>query len=347
MKRNLLSLLLAGLMLTSCNTEGKKDYFTVTYHYNYGQEDQIYVTQVIYPEQKLTTPEEPNREDYVFSGWFNDVEGTSKFEGFDNYVNEDIHLYATWRDYESLTDIEKIEKFIKKIESLNGNVTSSYVQQTGTIIYYFIPYQFDFGINRSYTRYKDITVVDYYGVNEDTPYAQEQYLYDDKNFYVCFKDLEDDSNSFKETAKFSEREINTFLDINFTNINFGLLKELSTHLKNGVEEDEVYYEFDFNYTKVDTNELTYSFSFFYQHNVYSENMGTWYSDIYNLNCGLSFENGKIKGSKVISSYLMALGDELYQGEEFTTETRYYINSEYPEFTGTRFNPNDFKEDTSQ
>ena len=47
---------------------------------------------------KITKPEDPTREDYIFSGWYKDAEHTAAWDFDKDVVNGDITLYARWSE---------------------------------------------------------------------------------------------------------------------------------------------------------------------------------------------------------------------------------------------------------
>ena len=80
--------------VVACTQQKKNEGYTATFSLNYsGAPDAIEVT--IGEDGKITPPEEPQRDDYIFSGWYKDSIGLNEFS-FDESVTSDIRLFAKW-----------------------------------------------------------------------------------------------------------------------------------------------------------------------------------------------------------------------------------------------------------
>lgn len=341
-----LAFVLAGLLLTACNKEtlNEKTFYNVTFHLKDNVENETVFTYVVKKDQKLQQPDEPIRENYVFSGWFADENLETEFTGFDNYIQQDMDLYAQWGDFESLSDVEKMDRFIRRLEKLTGSVANSYTKETGTLIYYSpVAAQYDFYSEIERNRYKDISIVDYYDENK-TYYASQQFLYDNQYFYNLYKDFEVDKNSYKKQARFDASSVEWFLDISLVNVHLGLIKDVSTKLKNGATEEDLVYEFvNLNYTAIDPEDATktFSFEFYVDYMTVSEELGL-VEEIYGVTGGISFANGRIERSKIIEQYTFVLQGEYQMATQVVSETSYKTGSSFAEYSGERFNPANFE-----
>ncbi len=353
--------------LASCSSsDANKDYYIVTYHYNFeGAPKDVYLKQYVMKDQDLMKPAEPNRVDYAFSGWCTDKEGKRQYRYFDEYVEKDLDLYASWKTYDSLSDVEKINRFIERVESLSGNVMTTSEQYNETIIYGFMGTGFSSKEDRLYQRYADITTADYTAYSKNasgeevgTLIGKEQYFYDDSKFYRIYNDEDTTSSTNDSTyaeANFNENNVENFLNINYANRNFSILKELADSLAypvDGVEidygtdvtEDQQNYnkEFNFNYTYVTSETVNYSFSLIYYRGRYSDEMGAYVEEIYELEYGFGLTNGFIDRSKTVEQYVFAIGGEIYQLQEITKEASYTQGPTDRPFTGEKYNPEDYK-----
>lgn len=80
--------------IAACNTDTTSNGYTATFSFNYSNApDAIY--QSVGADGKITPPEEPTRDGYVFSGWYKDSIGLNEFS-FDDVVTSDIRLFAKW-----------------------------------------------------------------------------------------------------------------------------------------------------------------------------------------------------------------------------------------------------------
>ncbi len=59
------------------------------------------IEKIIYKDgEAIQEPEKPNKEGYIFVGWYEDEDYTKKFD-FNNLINKDIVLYAKWEKIEN------------------------------------------------------------------------------------------------------------------------------------------------------------------------------------------------------------------------------------------------------
>ena len=94
--------------------------YTVTFESNGGSEVEA---QIIAEGEKVTEPEDPTREGYIFSGWYTDKEFTNAYD-FDTPVTVDIVLYAKWEedtgDYCTVSFVLILDdEFVTNIESFH------------------------------------------------------------------------------------------------------------------------------------------------------------------------------------------------------------------------------------
>ncbi len=66
--------------------------------------DQVLSTTAVRKGAKVTAPEDPVREGYVFTGWYRDAACTQSFD-FVTAITEDLTLYAGWEQEDTPSDI--------------------------------------------------------------------------------------------------------------------------------------------------------------------------------------------------------------------------------------------------
>jgi len=344
--KSILLTLFILLSVTACNSDKNNSNNvneiqtkTVVFDLNYDIEDDTYLNLTIFNGQTLSEPKEPNRRDYVFNGWYLDETCETKFEGFNEVVEDNLTLYASWTPFNELKDNVKIDRFIKKLKGLSGNVGKAIVELEGVETYYS-PMQESqpFYQEMEYNRYKDITTVDYYTKDRESKFVEQQYFYDDNYFYNIFNVLqEEDGVSYKETAKFNEQKINTHLDIDFMNLYGSLLVSLSDQIKNGHSYNEMNYAFDINDTYIDEYSQNYECQLYYHATIDSASVGLAES-IYRMEFGFSFINGKIRRSRVVQQYMFAINGEAQSVIENNIYTTYELVDQYQDFDGVRLDP---------
>ncbi len=92
-------------------------YYTVTFDPDGGSE----TTPVRVPRNgKLTKPEDPLREDYVFDGWYTEEELENPYD-FDRIVKNNINLYAKWRK----SDVSDVLNTKEHFAYINGYTDST------------------------------------------------------------------------------------------------------------------------------------------------------------------------------------------------------------------------------
>lgn len=358
MKKNNIVVLIMLLTVTGCNISNNtnsssnlstskientstKKYVNVKFDLNYDIENDLYLDYILFENQTLKEPEEPNRRDFVFGGWYKDEECKVKFEDFNTVIKDDLTLYASWSDYESLEDYEKINKFVEKIKKYSGNVSSATVVEEGIERYYTPMDQiFPFYQKIEYNRYQDITTADYYD-EENNKFAEQQFFYDKNYFYNIFKDIENNGqdNSVR-TAKFNDKNIESHLSIDMINLYGSLLVSLANQIKEGHNYDEMDYDFTFNYTHLDRYQINYSFILNYYTYYESVEVGS-VEEIYMMEFGLTFVNGMIKKSKVVQQYMMGIQGEVQYAIEDTINTEYESVGQFENYNMDKFNPLDF------
>ncbi len=351
MKNKVLNLLcitsFLGIMV-ACNNEVEKK--TITYYYN-DPENTVYQTQQLAVNEGLIEPEEPNRKDLVFDGWYLDKEGKNAFEGFNKPITEDLTLYASWYDYDDLEDYEKIQKFIDKLQSAEGNVSAVTQRISGTQRYYTpVDYLFPIGETQTYHRYEDILTVDKYSLEDakEVLYEQQQFFYDQDNFYSLTKDIENSGrDDAKVTSKYNKNKVETFLNIGFTQMSFACLRTVLDVAENGASHTQQIYDISgLNYTDFSLTDNSYEFSFDYIQDDYSEELGAYVTQVFQYEVGVSFLNKKISRSNVREKYIFAIDDEAWQVADTYVKSEYTITDKYEAYSGTRFNPDDFPVQTA-
>lgn len=76
----------------TASLDPNKTYYTVTWHYNNGEDD---ADTPIEADTRVFEPDTPDRDGYVFSGWYTD-EALSEEYVFGSKIDADIELYANW-----------------------------------------------------------------------------------------------------------------------------------------------------------------------------------------------------------------------------------------------------------
>lgn len=115
--------LVAALMLALTLCTALADEGTATF---YLSEDEVYETQTFTLGEWLEEPDAPQRESYVFDGWYTDAAGENKFS-FNSRCEEDIKLYAGWRK------VYVFEAEYTDLEGRQGNGYSGNTSGTGLI----------------------------------------------------------------------------------------------------------------------------------------------------------------------------------------------------------------------
>lgn len=358
MKKNIVLTILLLLSATACNSNSNSSTSSsssnkpvqrpikiVNFDLNYETEEDTYLNLTIFNEQVLLEPKEPSRRDYVFNGWYLDETCENKFEGFNQSVNDDMTLYASWTPFEELTDDVKIDRFIAKVKELSGNVSKATVQKEGLETYYTpIEGSFPFYEEVEYNRYKDITTVDYFYTDENNEvinYAQYQHFYDDQYFYSIFNDIEGHGiDSYKETIMFHEAKIDKYLNIDCMNLYSSLLATLSSQIAYGHSYDELDYSFTLNDTHFDEYSESYECELDYYTYIESPEVGA-VEEVYMMEFGFTFVNGKIKRSRVVEQYMLGIQGEVQCAIENNIYTTYEVTEEYQDFKGARLDPSDF------
>lgn len=349
MKKKLLLTIFVLLSASACNDNKNSssthyDFSKVRFDLNYEIENDTYLDLTIFDGQTLSEPKEPNRRDYVFNGWYLDEACKNKFYGFNSEVEADITLYASWTPYDKLKDNVKINRFINKIKELSGTVGRATVKLEGITTYYSPAETSNFFYQEmEYNRYKDITTVDYYTQDKESKFAEQQYFYDDEKFYNVFKDIEGEGrDSYHQKANFNENRINRHLDIDFMNL-YGLrLETLSSQIENGHSYNELDYVLELNDTHFDGYSEYYECKLSTLTYIESNEIGA-FEEVYMMEYGFTFENGKIKRSRVVEDYLQGINGEVTMASQSIITTTYELVDQYPEFDGVRLNPLDYKD----
>ena len=127
MKKIGLAFLMAALMLalTLCaaSAEGKG---TATFYLNADNAEEVYETSEFTLGEWIDEPTAPEREGYVFDGWFTDADAQNKFS-FNSRCEADTSLYAGWRK------IYVFEAEYTDLEGRQGNGYSGNTSGTGLI----------------------------------------------------------------------------------------------------------------------------------------------------------------------------------------------------------------------
>ncbi len=91
-------------------------YYTVKFETNGGSEIK---DKKVARTVKLTQPEDPVKDDFIFDGWYTDGEFSSAYD-FDTPVTEDFTLYAKWRK-SSVSDVLNTEEHSAYIKGYEDN----------------------------------------------------------------------------------------------------------------------------------------------------------------------------------------------------------------------------------
>lgn len=339
MKKGLLSCVALTLLLVGCGETN--DYCTVTFNLNYDATNKVYMNKIVFEDTLLSRPEDPNRRDYVFDGWYYEEECINRFIAFNQAVSEDITLYAKWYDYNELTDDQKIDRFIEKLDKVSGKVVNTSTIYESAEVYY-TPQEavFNFYEKRDYNRYKDITTVDYYS-ETDEKFATQQFSYNDVCLYNIYQDIEGEGkNNSKKTIPLDTEKIENHLSIGFTNLNCFVLKQLSSLIKDNYFTSKEDYSFDCNYTHLDARELNYTFTCEYMINEFNEQMGSL-QRMYVMEATVSFVNGEIKRSRVVEEFGLGIEGELQYYYQDIYQSTYSTETLYTDYNGQRLNLDNF------
>lgn len=95
----------------------------VSFDLNYVGADSENYTQTVVDGETVVEPEEPNRENYIFDGWYTEADGDNLFD-FSSIINSDLTLYAHWFE-SSLSDTTHSVTFL-----LNDGSDGAYEMQS-------------------------------------------------------------------------------------------------------------------------------------------------------------------------------------------------------------------------
>lgn len=333
--------------LSSCNSnEQTKDYHIVDFSYNHENNDSIFISVVVNNDGVLSLPNnEPNIEDYVFDGWYEDKECQNQYLRFGLSIDKDFTLYAKWIAFEDAPLETKINKFQNQLDKIGKDANKVIKEEKATVGYPGAVSGSEgiFGVHDKYiyNRYKDITVQDYYQISEDNTesyYGQQQYYYDDNYFYSIYHDFEDDSYNTFDKSNLDETKINRFLSIDYLNLYRATEDEILNYYDNPDYANNFIYEFNGNYTKLINAKETYTYQEAYRVATYSSSLNDYVSEQYNYEYGITIENGKIRAAIVTFTYIYAIGEDdvQYFVQSESTLDFYYNNGLYSEYNGTKF-----------
>ena len=125
------------------------------------------------------------------------------------------------------------------------------------------------------------------------------------------------------------------------NLYGSLLTSLSNQIKKGHSYDEMDYSFTINDTHIDEYSESYECELNYYTYTESADFGS-VEEIYMMEFGFTFVNGKIKRSRVVQQYMFGIQGEVQSVIENNIYTTYETVDEYQDFDGIRFNPEDFQ-----
>lgn len=371
MKRNLILLSVATslLALTGCGggNNSSATYHVATFHLNYETENEAYLSIVVNRDASLEAPSNPTRDGFIFANWTTDQANQNVYVDFGKTINNDIDLYASWTPLSEVSDATKLGMLVDSLTSVSSGANHAYAKQTQAEYYpQFQESPTTYYQERDISRYKDITVAKYYenDSTKDTVLAEQQYLYDSTSFYSLLKDYENESGSSKVTAAFDATQIDNFLNVDFMNLYGTDLKAL-LKLLNDPKKIRVAYgeddssssnsegeefvgdysaEMEFDPSTFSVSKESYSFALAYETYYKNEQYG-WVTQSYSTTATISFLNGRINRAIVQMSYSFALSEGPYY-INVSSETCTWDYGEYPDYSGTRFNPADFTESSN-
>ena len=338
MKKSVLLVLVP--LLSSLASCGENSYTYVKFNLNY--EGATSFTQVVNDGENVLLPPEPERVDYVFNGWYIDSECTQGFAGFNDEVEEDLELYASWLEYDKVADDIKLERLLNKLDPITGNVSETEVVMEGRVAYPVITDQvLSLYEEDVYNRYQDITTLDCYDKDKSYKFASEQFYYDDNNFYDLYLDIEGNGkNNTKKTAKFDESKVESFLSIDLLNLYCGDMYTLLSEIRNGHNYHEFDYILDFNDTRLNKYELNYTFKYeTYRSKI--TNDSELFEEVAMFECTIQFVNGLIRRSNINQAYMMLLSGQQQMIYEYNIVSTYSNVDEYDVFMGERFDLTEF------
>ncbi len=366
----LLPLIAASLSLVGCasgeaSSSSEASFHIATFHLNYETASETYQTLVVNKGANLVKPSDPKREEYLFKAWTTDKEGANAFVSFDAPLSADIDLYASWTPISEVDEATQLSMLISSLKEASEGANHAYIKQT-QVQYYPMSSEsaLTFYQEKDITRYKDISVAKFYESDtSSTVLAEQQYFYDDTYFYNLLKDYEDSSGSSKTTAKFSKDDIDSFLNVDFFNV-YGSDLRKSLQLLTDKSKVRVPYgdddssssssestfvgdysfEMSFDPTQFSVAKESYTFSVAYETYTNSSQFG-WITNSYSTTANISFLNGKIKRAIVQMGYYFAFSEGVYS-YSISSETSSFDYGDYADFTGSKWNPADFKDSSS-
>ncbi|MFI3228773.1 MAG: leucine-rich repeat protein [Bacillota bacterium] len=119
----------AVLILTACSLGGTSSPTTVKYTVTFMVDNEVYQTATVQSGASVALPEEPEKDDYSFDGWFLDSYYLTAFDG--SYITSSVKVYAKWsaddynqeeeqEDYESGEELEYVLNSLGTAYSVAG-----------------------------------------------------------------------------------------------------------------------------------------------------------------------------------------------------------------------------------
>jgi len=108
----MIALLLCAIVLSSLPAIAvEEDSFTVTFYLNAGQPAQVYYQATVLSGNRMIDFAPPEREAYLFIGWYHDPYGDIRFD-WNTPIVEDLSLYARWMPEEPTDQIREHHAFL-------------------------------------------------------------------------------------------------------------------------------------------------------------------------------------------------------------------------------------------
>ena len=104
--------------------------YTVTFDFNNGEEDKKITVNA---GNTVQTPNDPQKENYIFLGWYTDESFTKKYD-FSKIVNYNLHLYARYEiDAESIVNEITTSTVHALVKIYNKSYSNSFMGQVSSI----------------------------------------------------------------------------------------------------------------------------------------------------------------------------------------------------------------------
>ncbi len=109
---------LSAMVCYQIDNSNSSESHTVNFDLNY-EEAEVLPSVTVKSGEYLTLPQAPERDNYIFTGWYTDENLSKYFDAETTPINEDITLFAGWLDFNDTTDTDG-DKIVDSLEVLFG-----------------------------------------------------------------------------------------------------------------------------------------------------------------------------------------------------------------------------------